>query len=240
MPGVFVLSTPSGSDGGGFGSDHRTPFQERWGGWYVTGFSSRFRHLGNRTGQGWLESLYDQFNMSGYLTEYSDMVALMAFEHQTHAANLITLLGREARRGESGPRLTDAVNRLVDYLLFVDEAPLPSRIIGTSGFREKFEALGPYDRRGRSLRQFDLNRRMMRYQCSYMIYSKAFDALPPGARQSVYARIWDILAERSEEPRYARMTRADRKAVFQILSDTKRDFTLLSKHAGPLQASTTY
>jgi hypothetical protein len=230
VPGLFVLSTSPESYGGGFVSDHRTPFTERWGGWYVTGFSSRFRHLGNRTGQGWVRSLYDQFDTSGYLAEYSDVAALMTFEHQTQAANLITRLAWEATTRESGRRLTDAVNSLVDYLLFVDEAPLPSRIIGTSGFREKFESVGPYDRRGRSLRQFDLNKRMMRYPCSYMIYSKAFDALPSGVRESVYARMWDILAGRSDEQKYARISRADRESVVEILQDTKRDLPRYFSH----------
>jgi hypothetical protein len=223
VPGMFVLSTPSANYGGGFVSDHRTPFPERWGGWYVTGLSGRFRHLGNRIGQGWLQSLYDQFDTSGYLTEYSDVIALMTFEHQTKATNLITQLAWDMRTEESGQRLQDAVNALVDYLLFVDEAPLPSRIIGTSGFREKFEALGPFDRRGRSIRQFDLRQRMMRYACSYMIYSKAFDALPSTARESVYARMWYILAGRSEEGKYARVPPAEREAVIEILGDTKRD-----------------
>jgi hypothetical protein len=222
VPGLFVLSTPPNS-AGGLVSDHRTPFTERWGGWYVTGLSSRFRHLGNRTGQGWLRSLYDQFNTSGYLTDSSGIVALMTFEHQTHATNLITRLAWEARREQSGRRFQDAVDTLVDYLLFVDEAPLPSRIIGTSGFRERFESVGPFDRTGRSLRRFDLNRRMMRYSCSYMIYSKAFDALPSNATESVYARIWDILEGRSREPRYTRIPRPDREAVVEILRDTKRD-----------------
>lgn len=223
VPGQFVLSTPPNREIGGFVSDHRTPFTERWGGWYVTGLSNRFRHLGNRTGQGWLRSLYDQFETSGYLTEYSDVVALMTFEHQTRATNLITRLAWEARTGESGDRLKDAVNALVDYLLFVDEAPLPSRVIGTSGFRETFEALGPFDRRGRSLRQFELHRRMMVYPCSYMIYSKAFGALPSTAKESVYARMWGILTGRSFEPRYARMSAADRGAIIEILRDTKSD-----------------
>jgi hypothetical protein len=157
------------------------------------------------------------------LTEYSDIVALMTFEHQTQAANLITRLAWEARTGQSGQRLKDAVNSLVDYLVFVDEAPLPSRIIGTSGFRAKFESRGPSDRKGRSLRQFDLNRRMMRYPCSYMIYSKAFNALPAAAKESVYARMWHILAGGSGEPRYARIPRAEREAVIEILQDTKKD-----------------
>src|SRR3974377_2081942 len=120
----------------------------------------------------------------------------MIFEHQTQAANLITRVAWEAQTGESGQRLKDVVNSLADYLLFVDEAPLPSRIIGTSGFREKFEALGPFDRKGRSLRQFDLHRRTMLYPCSYMVYSKAFEALPFAAKRLVYARMRDILSGR--------------------------------------------
>jgi hypothetical protein len=218
VPGLFVLSNPSEI------SDHRTPLAARWGGWYVTGLSSGFRHLGNRTGQGWLKSLYDQFDTSGYLTEYSDVVALITFEHQTQAANLITRLAREARLAGSRERLNDSVNDLVDYLLFVDEAPLPSRIIGTAGFREKFEGLGPFDRKGRSFRQFDLRRQMMLYPCSYMIYSKAFEALPFAAKRLVYARMRDILTGRLAEPRYARMSRLDRQAILEILRDTKSDW----------------
>ncbi len=44
-----------------------------------------------------------------------------------------------------------AAVEIVDYLLFVDEAPLPGPIRGDSGFAAAFEAQGPRDRRGRSL-----------------------------------------------------------------------------------------
>ena len=36
----------------------------------------------------------------------------------------------------------------------------------------------------------------MRYPCSYMVYSAAFNALPEGARAAVYVRMWDILSGR--------------------------------------------
>ena len=70
------------------------------------------------------------------------------------------------------------MNEFVDYLLFVDEALLKNRIEGKSGFAEKFVAASPSDDKGRSLRQLDLEHRLMRYPCSYMIYSPAFDAIP--------------------------------------------------------------
>jgi len=184
VPGLFVLSSnpyleSNAANSDSAATDQRTPLTQRWGGWYVSGRSNRFRHLGNRIGQGWLESLYDQFYTSGYLTEYSDIVALMVLEHQTQMSNLISRLDSETRFSEGlAAPARDTVNSLVDYLLFIDEAPLPSRIIGTSGYAEKFADLGPRDRKGRSLRQFDLNHRLLKYPCSYMIYSDAFNALP--------------------------------------------------------------
>jgi hypothetical protein len=78
---------------------------------------------------------------------------------------------------------------------------------------------------------------MMLYPCSYMIYSKAFDALPAAVKRSVYARIRDILTGRCAEPRYARMSRPERQAVIEILRDTKNDlpqyFISLSETSGP-------
>jgi hypothetical protein len=53
-----------------------------------------------------------------------------------------------------------------------------------------------YDR-GRALRQLELDSRLMRYPCSYMIESDAFDALPAIAKQHVYQRLWDPQREGS-------------------------------------------
>jgi hypothetical protein len=110
----------------------------------------------------------------------------------------------------------------VDYLLFVDEAPLPGRVQGSSGFTEKFSALGSRDSKGRSLRQFDLQRGLMRYPCSYMIYSQAFDALPVAARDAVYKRMWQILSGEEVSAPYTHLSLADRQAVVEILRETKK------------------
>ena len=87
-------------------------------------------------------------------------------DHQLHATNLMTLAGWEHRfatwqaaggfrapaTGAAPPaalttRETETVAELVDYLLFVDEAPL-GVVKGTSGFAEWFSGQGPEGRTG--------------------------------------------------------------------------------------------
>jgi len=254
VPGVLVRSTPTAADGTAqpwtknLAMSHRTPFDQRWGGWYVTGRTSGLSHTGNvfatsptsaveRSPD--LETLEDRFDTAAYLTPYSDVVALLVLEHQTHVTNLLTRLGWEARAaafelqaGGSKPQqplpgrapfsIEAAVNEIVDYLLFVDEAPLPGRIQGTSGFAEQFAGRGPFDGRGRSLRQLDLGRRLMRYPCSYMIYSPVFDELPVQPREAIYRRMWQILGGNDRSDKYARLSDSDRLAIVQILRDTKK------------------
>jgi hypothetical protein len=247
VAGTLVRSSVPSSSGmpirklGDYLSDHRSPFEERWGGWYVTGKHASVRHLGNAIiadheaseplapSDVLPASLKGNFEADTFISRYSDIVALMVFDHQMRMVNLLTRMGWEARfasyerRTDQAARLRNVAMELVDYLLFVDEAALAGPIEGTSGFTTKFAAGGPTDSKGRSLRQFDLERRLMRYPCSYMIYSEAFDALPPEAKTAVYDRMWQILSGREHNPKYARLTLADRQAVVEILRETKKD-----------------
>lgn len=230
IPGMLLRSVYPSPGGvpvnplGSFLLDHRTKFEERWGGWYVTGSSGAMKHMGNAI----VSNPANPDPMTAVEAHVSsDIVALMVFEHQMHLMNLITRAGWEFRVAKSltdatGRRndklerqLADAVNEFVDYLLFIDERPLSGKIQGSSGFAEKFAALGPVDSKGRSLRQFDLEKRLMRYPCSYMIYSPAFDALPAEAKKAIYERMLEVMS--------SRMTREDRQAVIEILRDTKKD-----------------
>lgn len=224
----------------GFTTDQRSPFVERWGGFFVTGRAGGTRHMGNlpilpgdkakskiAVPTQPLASVEGLFDAAGYLTPHSDVVALLVFNHHTQMVNHITRLGWEARVAEREtanlPRIRQAASQLVDYMLFVDEAPLPGRVQGASGFAERFAAQGPRDKKGRSLRDFDLVRRTFKYPCSYLIYSEAFDALPVVARNAVYDRLGDILKGLVPDPKYRRLTAADRLAILEILRDTKSD-----------------
>ena len=122
---------------------------------------------------------------------------------------------------ETASSLRAMINELVDYMLFVDEAPLPSRIAGTSGFTERFSQSGPRDSKGRSLRQLDLQTRLLRYPCSYMIYTSAFDGLPALAREAIYTRMWEILSGADRSKQYARLSLIDRQTVVEILRENQ-------------------
>ena len=250
VPGLMTLNTlPLPDDPNayavGWVTDHRSPLEDRWGSWWVTGAPPTLRHLGNRTepfeyvpGGGdpapVLDTLDGVVDLDGYPTPYSDLVALLVLEHRNHMTNLLVRLGWQARvegrpvaagrrppSGGDGPTLEDTAAEVVDYLLFVDEAPLPPGIVSTSGFAEAYSAEGPFDGRGRSLHQLDLEGRLLRYPCSPLVYADAFDALPPRALDAVYRRMWTVLSGVAAEPRYERLSRADRIAVVEILRDTK-------------------
>jgi hypothetical protein len=130
--------------------------------------------------------------------------------------------GPPARAGSSTDPLKDAARELVDYMLFVDEAPLAGPIRSSSNFAQVFAAEGPADSKGRSLRQLSLERRMMRYPCSYMIYSEAFEALPAPAKGAVYERLMDVLSGRETGTVYSKLSLADRRAIVEILRETKK------------------
>jgi hypothetical protein len=241
VPGPFVGSVFPGVDGitmygPAYTTDHRSPFELRWGGWFVTGTHHATRHMGNAVATDpsdlaamitpatvHVTSLEGRFDMTGYLSPHSDIVALLVLEHQAQMLNLITRVGWEARVGaaDAGRPLDRAAAQLVDYLLFVDENPLPGPIAGTTTFAARFNTSGPRDSRGRSLRDLDLHRRLLKYPCSYLIYSDSFDAMPPAAKAAVYARLWEVLSGRETSDRYAVLTPADRRAILEILRETK-------------------
>jgi len=222
--------------------DHRTPFERRWGGWYVTGTHGSQEHLGNAVAPDPenpldlehentqnLTSLAGRIDGSKYLTGTSDIVALMTLEHQVGATNRLGALGvqyRQAERtGAADPlkALDAGIRDLADYLLFVGEAPLRAPVKGVSAFTQTFPQRGPRDSRGRSLREFDLRTRLFRYRLSYMIYSELFDKLPQPVRQRVYQRLYEVLSGRDTSEQYVSLTPDERAALLEIVRDTKHD-----------------
>lgn len=221
--------------------DHRTPLADRWGGWYVTGDSGGQPHRGNQVTGGWpfadgrepidsarVKDLSPYFTVGNYLSPHSDLVALLVLEHQAEAHNRLARVNYLARLAADQPadaaaaaRLQTAIEDLVAYLFFADEAPLAAPIHGTSTFAADFAARGPRDAKQRSLRDFDLQTRLFRHPLSYIIYTRAFDALPPTVLQSIYRRFKDVLTGVDADPRFAHLSAADRQAIGEIVRATK-------------------
>jgi len=249
VPGIFVSSVhprsaeDRDSHGSAFVTDDRIPFEERWGGWYVTGTHGSQSHLGNNVGlvdplhpggpagpdtQN-LTSLAEMFDTSRYPAASSDIVALMTLEHQTRMTNLLTRIAWDTRIALHDGKMDDAkraeidseIEELVGYMLFADESPLKAPVAGVSSFSKSFPERGPRDRQGRSLRDFDLKTRLFRYPLSYMIYSAAFDGMPDMARERIYRRLYEILTGKDQSKTYARLSAEDRRAVLEILRETK-------------------
>ena len=161
--------------------------------------------------------LSELLNVQRYLTPHSDLVALMVLEHQTQMHNLLARASMETRHGlyhdqginralerpegtvseSTERRIARAAEDVVRYLLFADEPPLADAVRGSSDFAERFEHRatrdGQRDGRGRSLREFDLQQRLFRYPCSYLIYSDAFRQLPQPVFDEVRRRLHQVL-----------------------------------------------
>jgi hypothetical protein len=249
VPGIFISSVYPGPTGmpafraGAYATDQRSAFDKRWGGWFVTGQHGSQHHMGNAValdpsrpellelqGTQNLTSLGKKVDLTGYLAQTSDIVALMTYEHQTHMTNLLTRVGWEERIAEHDGKLAEPamrdkisaeIDEMVDYMLFVDETVLREPIEGVSTFSKTFPQRGPRDPQGRSLRDFDLQTRMFRYPLSYMIYTPSFEALPDAVRDRVYRRLYDVLTGKDSSPRFARTSAADRRAIVEIVRDTK-------------------
>ena len=259
VPRVLAMSSPvlDPADTRTFTSasdvDDRTPLAQRWGGWYVTGQSGRQGHFGNQTlrddkSSEYLrakphhdvKSLAGYFDTDAYLTDQSDIVALMVLEHQAFVHNLITRASYKIRSvmtregavntvlphtwAEVNPRdqaqIRAMIEPLVRALFFADAAPFGDRI-GGGAYTARFSALGPQDRQGRSLRQLDLERRLLRYPLSYLIYSEHFDALPDCALDYIGLRIGEVLDGSDRTGIAENISAADRAAIRQILEDTR-------------------
>lgn len=239
---MYPLPDDPNAYANGFTTIHGSPLEQRWGGWWVTGDHGGARHMGNvpvmpvdkararPNPRGVLKSVEGIFDLRGYPVPTSDVVALLVLNHQTQMMNHLTRVGWEARVAAATPsrdaesRVVEAAADAVAYMLFLDEAPLNGPVKGTSGYAEWFSAQGPRDAQKRSLREFDLTRRLFKYSCSYLIYSEAFDALPPAAKRAVYARLYDVLSGKVPPVRGQRvLAPAERRAIVDILRATKSD-----------------
>lgn len=228
IPGRMVSSVysspsdPRGLHAMSYVTDDRVPVEQRWGGWYISGTLGKQKHLGVA-----IAPDTSRFNPDAYPAPTSDVVALLTLEHQARMGNLLTRVGWDTRIAVADGKLTAfseqldyEVNEMVKYMTFAGEAPLDGPISGASGFARTFAGQGPRDSHGRSLRDFDLEKKVFRYPLSFMIYSEAFDSMPAEAKSRVMGRLVAVLSGKVTEAPFDRLDAAKRMAALEILRDT--------------------
>jgi hypothetical protein len=184
-----------------------------------------------------------RFDAEGYLSADSDLVALTVLAHQASVHTQLAKVGIDVRtalhreamlnrelgepEGHRWPSTESIINSsaeaLVKVFLFEGAAPLPAAISGTTSFADEFAAKGPWDAEGRTLRTLDLNTRLLRYPCSFLIYSKSFAALPEELRQRFWEKMDRVLCGDDTEKAFSHLAATDRRAIREILAATTRD-----------------
>ncbi|MEZ5287439.1 MAG: hypothetical protein R2712_22090 [Vicinamibacterales bacterium] len=161
-----------------------------------------------------------EFDTAGYLRTTSDVVALAVLDHQVHAANLITRLNWEARAG-TPDRVAEAADELADYLLFVDESPIPGRIEETRDLRMPSRRAGAATARvarcatcasmgaSCSIRSATWSRRRPSTACPPRLARPWCHGCPPCSRGGTRAR-----------NAYAHLTPDLRRAIIDIVRET--------------------
>ena len=235
VPGPMLRSlktTAKGKPHSGYsGITHDTKYFKRWGGWYVTGAPAGWNHSGNIFGielierqrlqpelHGQYKSLETLFDVKKHVLATSDVLPHLVLDHQVEAQNLMVRVHHE----HLYQKRSDAEQRLVRYLLFLDEPKFPVPLVGDRQYAKWYEAQGPTSKQGRSLREFDLKTRLFRYRCSPLILSPYFAAIPEEPRGRIVKSIEAILL--GEEKVSDSIPLEERTATLELLRELSSDF----------------
>ena len=251
VPGLVLSSVVPGPNGGsliGYRQEvlgHGVPLSERMGGWLVTGAGNWKGHRGNHTGTLYAGRLTTTplefgrtFDVNRYPAATSDLLAHLLHEHQAGFITTALEAGYRARAalhdgGGTVPaareaELEKAAEALVRYLLFTDEVKLPAG--GVAGadpaFRRDFAATRLADPAGRSLRDLDLKTHLLKYRCSYMIYSPVFTGLMPEMKTRVMRRLAMALQPNLRDELSRSFSGSEKEAVRFILTATLPDWKM--------------
>lgn len=82
------------------------------------------------------------------------------------------------------------------------------------------QVVSPATPAGRSLKDLDLSRRLLRHPCSHLVHSASFAALPPELHERFWARMDAVLAPGAPAEGFAHLSADDRRAIRGILAAT--------------------
>ena len=246
VPGLVAKSVIPAPGGGTLDAfrvaqtGHGIPLSDRFGGWHVTGKFNLTNHWGNLTGrfiEGSLQTFPNppgsRFDFGKYAARTSDILAHLLHEHQVGFVNRAVEAGYRTRTalflsdGKLTPvqsqELDEQARILTRYLLFANEAPLPpGGIKPDSAYQADFLANRRRNADGASLKDLDLETRMFKHRCSYMIYSPAFQGLPSVLKARIYSLMGRALTTNADRE-FAYLTTAEKQTIRSILKSTLDD-----------------
>ena len=233
------------------------PTRNDGAGWMVTGKGQEnIKHLANaiaergpdgltlnRKTEGHAASDLSVFFPSDiHLTEGSDILAMLAHDHQVSAHYQLNEAQYRVRQGlfdskqdlKSGREalvfvpsddwkgIDKSITKLLRYLLFADEPALTNPIQGHGAYLADFQANKRLSSNGDSLKDLDLKTRLLKNRLSWMVYSRAFEGLPRALKEEFYHRLWKILTEPGGVEGFDHLEKDEKARIREILVETKK------------------
>jgi len=238
IPGLLIKSVVPGPGGGSLESfrgdqtGHSIPFKDRFGGWHLTGKHGITEHWGNLVGELSPTGLKKyanppgrQFRWQTYPVATSDVLAHLLHEHQVGFVDRAVKATYDVRgalaKGDAKAEIAKHADILTRYLLFTDEVRLPAGgIEGDPALKAHFHKNARKTKLGVSLRQFNLQTRLFKYRCSYMIHSAGFIGLPRPLKNQVLLNLRAALDPVKPHPASGHIPPGEKKAIGLILAST--------------------
>ena len=171
------------------------------------------------------------FDWKRYPRPNSDILPHLLHEHQVGFINRVVLASYRTRAlmdadkgklsGKSLEMLDEYALDLTRYILFADEVPLPKGgIPGTQEYIRDFQRNRLPSSKGFALKDLDLQTRLLKHRCSYMVHSLAFKGMPDPLKERVLRRIGKALHTTRPDPAFAYMPPEEKDTIRRILWDT--------------------
>lgn len=241
IPGLLLGSVITMSGGGTLDvlnhgkPGHQLPYNLRFGGWYINQASIFGENWANALG--FLEkNELQQINLNlnprttDHLTHFSDPIAHLVLEHQIGFINLCIKMQYQFReaykstQSEKESMIDQWTDEFLDYVLFLNEPKLPNPFkLSFSPFAQHFQKLEVNSSTNDLLRNFDLNQRLFRFRCSYMINGKVCSGLPVEIKSVFYKKLSRVLTQNSRN-KYPHLEPQECQTIDLFLSSVNQDY----------------
>jgi len=219
---------------------HQIPLEDRFGGWHLTGEHHLASHKANMMGVpsgGKTEKVPvppGKFSdLSLHLLPTSDILPHLIHEHQIGFENRLVyaiytlrqlqhenkgILGTPAKA-----ELEERAQELAKYIMFADEAKFPAQgILGDPAYTQDFLRDRKATKAGLSLRDFDMQTRIFKHRCSFMLYTDTWKQAPKELKELIYFHMASYLRDQPDA-QHAHLAPAERRAIRDILKETMTD-----------------